>query len=88
LGTRNQKYGLLTGEVTHVSDDAIEDEKLGLVYEVFVRPEQTYLDYNGKHYDLHIGMSIQAEMKVGMRRMIEFFIYPAIRYLDEGLSVR
>ncbi len=83
-----QKYGLLQGEVAHVSDDAIEDEKLGLVYEVFVKPEQTYLEHNNEHYDLHIGMSVQAEMKVGTRRVIEFFIYPAIRYLDEGLSVR
>jgi len=24
----------------------------------------------------------------GKRRVIEFFIYPIIRYLDEGLSVR
>ena len=83
-----QKYGLLEGEVMHISDDAIEDEKLGLVYEVFVKPKQTYLKHNGEHYDLHIGMSVQAEMKVGTRRVIEFFIYPAIRYLDEGLSVR
>ena len=83
-----QKYGLLQGEVIHISDDAIEDEKLGLIYEVFIKPNQTYLEYNSKQYHLHIGMSVQAEMKVGMRRMIEFFIYPAIRYLDEGLSVR
>jgi len=33
-------------------------------------------------------MSITAEMKVGKRRVINFFIYPLIRYLDEGMSVR
>lgn len=34
------------------------------------------------------GMSVTAEIKVGKRRVIEFFIYPIIQYLDEGLSVR
>jgi len=37
---------------------------------------------------LEAGMSVTAEIKVGKRRVIEFFIYPIIRYLDEGLSVR
>jgi len=83
-----QKYGLIDGKVLHISDDAIEDEKLGPVYEVFVKPLTTYLDHNGKQYELHTGMSVNAEMKVGKRRVIEFFIYPAIRYLDEGISVR
>ncbi len=83
-----QKYGLIDGKVLHISDDAIEDEKLGPVYEVFVQPLATYLEHNGKQYELHTGMSVNAEMKVGKRRVIEFFIYPAIRYLDEGISVR
>lgn len=42
----------------------------------------------GKERYLEAGMSVTAEIKVGKRRVIEFFIYPIIRYLDEGLSVR
>ena len=34
------------------------------------------------------GMSLSAEINVGKRRIIEFFIYPLIKYLDEGMSVR
>jgi len=34
------------------------------------------------------GMSVTAEIKVGKRRIIAFFIYPLIKYLDEGISVR
>ena len=34
------------------------------------------------------GMSVTVEIKVGKRRVIEFFIYPLIKYLDEGISVR
>ena len=32
-------------------------------------------------------MSVTEEIKVGKRRIIEFFIYPLIKYLDEGISV-
>jgi len=83
-----QKYGLLEGNVTHISDDAIEDEKMGPVYEVYIAPHQNYLLYHGEKLYIHAGMSVTAELKVGKRRVIEFFIYPLIKYLDEGMSVR
>jgi hemolysin D len=34
------------------------------------------------------GMAVTAEINVGKRRVIEFFLFPVIRYLDEGLKVR
>jgi len=34
------------------------------------------------------GMSVTAEVRVGERRVIEFFFFPVIKYLDEGLKVR
>jgi hemolysin D len=83
-----QKYGLLHGTVKHIADDAIEDEKLGPVYEITIDPKETTLKVEGKELTINPGMSVTAELKVGKRRAIEFFIYPMIKYLDEGLSVR
>ncbi|MGD9971373.1 MAG: HlyD family efflux transporter periplasmic adaptor subunit, partial [Sulfuricurvum sp.] len=83
-----QKYGLLHGEVKHIADDAIDDEKLGPVYEIAIEPKETILRVEGKELTINPGMSVTAELKVGKRRVIEFFIYPMIKYLDEGLSVR
>lgn len=83
-----QKYGLIHGEVKHIADDAIEDEKLGPVYEIAITPTDTTLKGEGKTLSIHPGMSVTAELTVGKRRVIEFFIYPMIKYLDEGLSVR
>jgi hemolysin D len=83
-----QKYGLIHGNVKHIADDAIEDEKLGPVYEIAIAPNDTTLKGEGKTLSIHPGMSVTAELKVGKRRVIEFFIYPMIKYLDEGLSVR
>lgn len=83
-----QKYGLIHGEVKHIADDAIDDEKLGPVYEIAIAPSSLTLKGEGKTLSIHPGMSVTAELKVGKRRVIEFFIYPMIKYLDEGLSVR
>jgi hypothetical protein len=83
-----QKYGLINGKVKHIADDAIEDEKLGPVYEIAITPTNTTLKVEGKQLPITAGMSVTVELKVGKRRVIEFFIYPMIKYLDEGLSVR
>jgi hemolysin D len=83
-----QKYGLVDAEVFFVSNDAIEDEKLGPVYEIKLNPKKLTLMVEGAERSLEPGMSVTAEIKVGKRRIIEFFIYPITQYLDEGMSVR
>ncbi len=82
-----QKYGTLDGKVVQVSRDSIEDDQLGLVYEAYIAPESSSLMINGVKTPISAGMSVTAEVKVGKRRIIEFFLYPLIRYLDEGVSV-
>lgn len=83
-----QKYGMIEGRVKTVSKNSIEDKKLGRVYEVYITPLSHTLKVEGKDEEIRTGMSLNAEINVGKRRIIEFFIYPLIKYLDEGLSVR
>ncbi len=83
-----QKYGTLPGLVRNVARHSTDDEKLGPVYEVFVTPRETDLVVDGVRTRISSGMSLTAEIKVGKRRIIEFFIYPLIKYLDEGVKVR
>ena len=83
-----QKYGVLDGQVEQVARDSLEDERLGLVYEMYVKPLQTSLMVEGKETPITVGMGVTVEVKTGKRRIIEFFIYPMIKYLDEGISVR
>lgn len=83
-----QKYGILAGQVEQVARDSLEDERLGLIYEVYVNPLQTTLMVEGQETPITIGMGVTVEIKTGKRRIIEFFIYPMIKYLDEGISVR
>ena len=83
-----QKYGILNGEVTIVSPNSIEDEKLGPVYEVYIEPKNTTLVVEGKEQSIKYGMTTTNEIKIGKRRIIEFFIYPLIKYMDESIKVR
>ena len=83
-----QKYGSLEGVVKTIGHDAIDDEKLGPVYEIKITPKEVTLKVEGEDKPIEPGMSVTAEIKVGKRRIIEFFIYPLIKYMDEGMSVR
>ena len=83
-----QKYGILHGTVKSISQNSIEDEKLGPVYEIYVLPQENTFIIDGKEQKISTGMTLNAEVEIGERRIIEFFIYPLIKYLDEGISVR
>jgi hemolysin D len=83
-----QKYGTLNGIVTRVDKDSRDDQKLGPVYTVTVNPLQHSLLVDGRWQSITSGLSVSAEIKTGKRRIIEFFIYPLIKYMNEGMSVR
>ena len=71
-----------------VGKNSVEDEKLGPIYEVFIEPQNTVLMVEGKEQKIKAGMSTTCEINIGKRRIIEFFIYPLIKYLDESIKVR
>lgn len=83
-----QKYGMLKGKVKKISHDSINDEKLGPVYKIQVEPLEKTLMVEGREAPISSGMTTSAEIKVGKRRIIEFFVYPLIKYMHEGMSVR
>jgi hemolysin D len=83
-----QKYGMYEGKVKLISQDSHDDDKQGLVYAVYITPTTKTLTVDGKPEPLASGMSVTAEIKTGNRRIIEFFIYPLIKYWHEGMSVR
>jgi hemolysin D len=43
---------------------------------------------NGKEAPISTGMGLSAEIKVGKRRIIEFFIYPMIKYWNQAITIR
>jgi hemolysin D len=96
-----QKYGTIEGKVEAVNPYSMEDkdnkdkeknkdmgnESGGYPVRVKMLAE-TLKTKNGDVYKVKPGMTVTAEVNVGRRRVIEFFLFPVIRYLDEGLKVR
>ncbi|WP_145957483.1 HlyD family type I secretion periplasmic adaptor subunit [Xenorhabdus hominickii] len=82
------KYGTVDGEVLSVSNDAIEDEKRGLIYSTRIRLKSDHLLVNGQRVALSPGMSITAEIKTDQRRVIDYFLSPLRQHIDESLRER
>ncbi|MGL4668398.1 MAG: HlyD family type I secretion periplasmic adaptor subunit [Saezia sp.] len=82
------KYGTLAGEVVFVSEDAIEDEKLGLIYAVRIRLHETQLNVEGRMTRVTPGMSVNVEIKTGDRRIIEYVLSPLLKHTRESLNER
>ena len=83
-----QKYGTIDAELFYVSPDAQEDQKIGLVYKIKLKPKRLFIRVKDKNISITPGMAVTAEIKTGERRVIEFFISPFIKYVDESLTLR
>lgn len=82
------KYGIIDAEIINVSDDAILDEQRGLIYRMLLVMKQNTITVNEKEVRLIPGMEVTAEVQIGYRRIIEFFLAPLLRYKQEGLRER
>lgn len=82
------KYGTIDGEILFVSKDAIETEKLGLVYQARLSMSKDTITADGKDVRLSAGMTTTVEVKTGKRRMIEYIMAPFIRYSSESMRER
>lgn len=84
------RFGYVEGEVLWVGTDAIQDQKLGLVYPVRIRLAQTEMPnaVNGRKGVVTAGMSITADIRTDQRRLIEYLLAPLLRYKQEALRER
>ena len=74
--------------VLWVSNDAISDEKKGLLYPMRARLAQATIRVEEKSVLLSPGMAVTVEIKTGKRRVIEYFLSPLLQYGDESLRER
>ena len=82
------RYGKIDGKVKSISRDAIQDEDLGLVYEVRATLDNSEIFADGRMVKLVPGMTASVEIKTGKRRIIEFLLSPVMKYGDEALRER
>ncbi len=82
------RYGTVPGSVVAISADAVTVERLGLVYLARIALERNAVDVDGELIALAPGMSVAAEIQIGRRRVIEYFLSPLLRRSYEALRER
>ncbi|MBD9500542.1 HlyD family type I secretion periplasmic adaptor subunit [Pseudomonas sp. PDM17] len=82
------KHGVAHARVVDITNDAIEDEKRGLLYGVRMMVEKSDIKNNGREVSLSPGMVVAAEIKTDKRKVIDYFLSPLQRRLDESFSER
>jgi hemolysin D len=83
------RYGTIEGRVLSLSGDAVPIEKVGLVYTTRVAMGRNTIEVeNGKHVRLSPGMNVSVEIKTGSRRLIEYFLSPLLKGMNEAARER
>ncbi len=82
------KYGTIHATISSVSNDAINDEKRGLIYAVRAKLAKSTMQLESKTVNLSAGMAVTVEVKTGTRRVIEYFLKPFLEYKNESLKER
>ncbi|GAD61998.1 HlyD family type I secretion periplasmic adaptor subunit, partial [Aquipseudomonas alcaligenes] len=82
------KYGVVHGTVLNISNDAIEDEKLGLVYSTRIQLKENSIQVGESRIELSPGMAVRAEVKTDKRKVIDYFLSPLREYQNESLNER
>ncbi|WP_407180095.1 HlyD family type I secretion periplasmic adaptor subunit [Bradyrhizobium sp. STM 3562] len=87
-----QKYGTGSGAVRVISQDSFSPDPKSEAarhtapyYRVLVDLTDTHLRLPEDRVQLIPGMAVTAELKVGRRSVISYFLYPLLRGLDESI---
>lgn len=78
------RYGTLEGELVQLSRDAVQDEKLGPVYQARVALRERTLQVDGRQERLAPGLVASAEIRTMTRRVIDFLLSPLERRVVEA----
>jgi HlyD family type I secretion membrane fusion protein len=85
------QHGALDGEVTTISEDSFSNKDSNnnatgaLFYRARIKLLTTTLDNVPSNFRLIPGMPLTADIKVGERRIITYFLRPILRGVDESL---
>ena len=82
------QYGVIDGTVTFVSNDAMDNEKLGLVFAMRADMAQSQINVNGKQVNLSPGMAVSVEVKTGRRNIIDYVLRPVKESLSSSIKER
>lgn len=82
------KYGVIPGVVQSISNDAIEDERRGLMYSARILLERNHVRVANRDIPLSAGMAVRAEVITDRRKVIGYFLSPFKQHVSESLGER
>ncbi|WP_027794773.1 HlyD family type I secretion periplasmic adaptor subunit [Paraburkholderia acidipaludis] len=82
------RYGYLNGTITEVSNDAVQDKKLGLTFPVRIRLETNRIRVDNRWITLTPGMAVTADIRTGKRSVVGYFLDPLLQTAQEGMRER
>ena len=86
-----QKFGFMKADVVEISADASDDSKDTehyKKYRLLLKPTSSSISIFGQEAELTPGMSVNAEIIIKEKRIIEYFLDPFRRYTAEALRER
>jgi hemolysin D len=83
------RFGLLEGQVSLVSSDAVQDEKRGPIFQARITVQARELvTKDGSKLPLSPGMAVTADIATGQRSLISYFLSPLQALTSESLRER
>ncbi|HEY0132311.1 MAG TPA: HlyD family type I secretion periplasmic adaptor subunit [Allosphingosinicella sp.] len=87
-------YGLVEGVVETISRDAVQQEAQpagegkaqagGLMYTARIKLSRSWIQVGGRRQPIGPGLAVQAEIKTGERRIIQYLVSPISQAMDEA----
>ena len=82
------KYGYIDGTILKISADAIADKDKGYYYPVVISLSKSEMLIGSGQVPLISGMTVVSDIKVGHRRVIDYFLTNFLEYQKESLRER
>ena len=82
------RAGAANAQNADPTHDPAATPNTGYVYKVRIHTEDSHFVVDGEPRPVFSGMTVQADITTDRRRVIDFFLSPVVKYLDEGMKVR
>jgi HlyD family secretion protein len=83
-----QEFGVIEGEVVHVSPNAVADKELGLVFPTRIKLKKHSINVRGQEITFTPGMTASGEIVTRKKSVLTFIMEPITRRFSEAFSVR
>ena len=82
------RAGASSSQSADPTHDPAATPNTGYVYKVRIHTGDAHFVVDGESRPVLSGMTVQADIMTDRRRVIDFFLSPVVKYLDEGMKVR